>query len=120
MSSIARWSYTATLTVWPASSYDQYGQPSFGSPYTLIGSWEVGGDTQTDETGAEFVAASKYYFELAADSTSLPKRGGYIKIGNHTATANPITAGAEQIKKVAGYDMGMFGAHEIPDWVVYT
>ncbi len=119
MSSIAHWSYTATLTVWPLSSTDDYGQPTFGSPYTLTGSWEVGGDTQTDETGSEFVATSKYYFELESDG-ALPKRGGYILKGDHTAQANPITAKAEQIKKVGGWDAGMFGADEIPDFVIYT
>lgn len=120
MSSIARWSYTATLTIWPVGSTDAYSQPTFGTPYTLTGSWSVGGDTQTDASGAQFVATSKYYFELAEDSEQMPARGGYILKGDHTATANPITAGAEQIKKVEGYDMGMFGAGEIPDWVVYT
>lgn len=120
MSTIAAWSYTQTLTVWPAASYDEYGQPTFGAPYTIIGSWEFGGDLQTDDSGNEFVARSKYYFELADGSASLPVREGYIKRGDLTATANPITAGAEQIKKVTGWDMGMFGATEIPDWLVMT
>lgn len=120
MSSIAKWSYKSTLTIWPVGTTDIYGQPSFGTPYTLVGSWSVGGDTQTDEAGSQFVATSKYYFELALNSASLPKRGGYIKVGNHAATANPITAGAEQIKKVEGFDMVMFGANEIPDWIAYT
>jgi hypothetical protein len=120
VSTIAAWSYTQTLTVWPASSYDKYGQPTFGTPYTLTGSWAVGGDTVTDDDGSEFVAMSKYYFQLADGSASLPKRGGYIKRGALTGTANPITAGAEQIKKIAGYDMGMFGSAELPDWIVYT
>lgn len=120
MSTLADWSYTQTLTVWPASSYDAYGQPTFGTPYTLTGSWSVGGDVKVDDSGEEFVAKSKYYFEIAEDSASLPVRGGYIKKGDVTGTANPITAGAEQIKMVEGYDVGMFGSTEVPDWVVST
>ena len=120
MSSLAAWSYTATLTVWPAASFDAYGQPTFGAPYTLTGSWEFGGDVQTDANGNEFVAMSKYYFELADGSELIPERDGYIMRGDHTATADPITAGAEQIKKVTGWDMGMFGSTETPDWMVMT
>jgi len=120
MSTIANWSYTQTITVWPDASYDDYGQPTFGTPYTLTGSWSVGGDTQTDADGEEFVATSKYYFELAEDSSSLPERGMYIKKGDLTGTADPLTAGAEKIKKVEGFDVGMFGSDELPDWIVYT
>ena len=120
MSTLANWSYTRTLTVWPASSYDQYGQPTFGTPYTLTGSWTVGGDVETDENGNEFVAMSKYYFELAEDAAVKPEREGYIKIGDHTATSDPLAAGAEKIRKVEYYDTEMFGADELPDWEVST
>lgn len=120
MSTIAAWSYKSTLTVWPAASHDEYGQPTYGTPYTLTGSWSIGGETEVDDNGEEFVANSKYYLEIAEDSANLPKRGGYIMKGDQTATANPITAGAEKIKKVNGFDMTMFGASETPDWVVMT
>lgn len=120
MSTLAAWSYESTLTVWPAASYDAYGQPTFGTPYTVAGSWSVGGDMQTDDNGEQFVAASKYYFEYDPDSATLPARGGFIKRGTHTSTADPIAAGAEKIRKVAGFDMAMFGATEVPDWIVYT
>lgn len=120
MSSLAAWSYKATLTVWPNASFDEYGQPTFGTPYTIVGSWSFGGDVQTDDSGSEFVSRSKYYFELPDGSSLLPKRDGYIIRGDLTATPSPITAGAEQIKKVTGWDMKMFGSTEIPDWLVVT
>ena len=120
MSTIAAWSYTQDLTVWPASSYDAYSQPSFGTPYLITGSWAAGGDMQTDDKGNEFAPSSRYFFELADGSASMPQREGYIMRGDHTATSSPITAGAEQIKKVSGFDMAMFGASELPDWIVYT
>ena len=120
MSTLANWSYTQPLTVWPLTATDAYGQPTFGTPYIIMGSWMVGGDTVTAYDGAQFTATSKYYFEMEPTDSDLPKRGGYICRGNKTNVANPLQAGAEQIRKVEGYDVGMFGANEIPDWIVYT
>lgn len=120
MSSLANWSYEAVVTVWPAASYDQYGQPTFGTPYTLQADWAFGGDLQTDATGNEFVAQSKYYFELADESPLMPVREGYVKRGDHTASLDPIAAGAEQIKKVSGWPALKFGQGELPDWILMT
>ena len=120
MSSLAKWSYKATLTVWPLPSTDQYGQPTFGAPYTMKGSWEVGGDVQVDATGTEFVSMSKYYFEMPVGSALLPVREGFIKQGDYTATADPADARAERIRKVTGWGAEMFGATQIPDWLVVT
>lgn len=120
MSSLARWSYTQSITIWPAATFDAYGQPSFGTPYLITGSWSVGGQAQTDDGGTEFVPQSTYYFEAVAGDSSIPSPQDYIKVGSHTGTASPIDAGAEMIRKVGGWDMGMFGSAEIPDWVIYT
>lgn len=119
MSTLSNWSYTQTMTVWPSESYDEFGQPSFGTAYSIIGSWSIGGDTQVDASGEEFVATSKYYFEYDPDSSTVPRRGYYIKRGSHIG-ADPITAGAEKIKKVDAYDVAMFGSTQVPDFVVYT
>lgn len=56
MSTIAAWSYTSTLTIWPVTMSNIGGQ-SFGTPYTIKGSWESGGDTQTNADGDQFVPA---------------------------------------------------------------
>ena len=119
MSDMAAWSYTSTLTVWQITGVDKYSQPSFAAPVTLMGTWKQGGDVQTDADGRQFVPTSSYYFEAAEGSSTIPKRGSYIKVGNHTAVANPLTANAELVKKVEGYDTSMFNAG-LPDWVVYT
>lgn len=120
MSSLAAWSYKATLTVWAIAGTDEFGQQTYGTPYTLQGSWEVGGETEVDATGTEFVSMSEYYFELSVGSSLLPAREGFIKLGNHLATANPSAAGAERIRKVVGWGAEMFGATELPDWQVVT
>jgi len=106
--------------VWSISATDEYGQQTYGTPYTLQGSWEVGGDVQVDATGTEFVSMSKYYFELPVGSASMPVREGFIKQGDYTATADPSAAGAERIRKVTGWGAEMFGATQIPDWLVVT
>lgn len=118
MSSIARWSYKSTLTVWPVT-VSEFGGMAYGTPYTLIGSWESGGEVQTSDAGDQFTPQSTYYFEAEDGSALIPEREWFIVRGDETASATPVDA-AERIKKVGGWDMTMFGANEIPDWVVYT
>lgn len=120
MSSLARWSYKSVLTIWPPGTTDEFGQPTAGTPYTIMGRWAEGGDTVTDANGTQFVAMSRYFFEMAADDPLLPHREGYILRGDHTDKIDPFTAGAEKIRKVEGSDRTMFGQDEIPDWVVST
>lgn len=120
MSSAANWSYTSTLTIWPQASEDKYGDAAPGTPYTIMGSWEEGGEMSTDETGEEFMPASTYHFESARDASPFPERGDFIAIGDHTATADPMAANAERIRKVGGWDMSAFGDDELPDWRIQT
>lgn len=118
MSSIARWSYTSTLTIWPVTT-SEFGGASYGTPYTLAGSWETGGEVQTSDSGDQFTPKSTYYFEAEDGSALIPERLWFIARGDQTASATP-TADAERIQKVGGWDMSAFGATEIPDWVIYT
>ena len=120
MSSIARWSYTEELTIWPFESEDENSVPTYGAPFLLKGDWEEGGDTQTDENGEEFVATSKYYFEAEDDDPNIPTRADYILRGDNRGETDPVVAGAEKIKKVGGWNMHMFGANEKPDRVIMT
>lgn len=116
LSSLARWSYTQVITIWPVT-YDQYSQPSYGTPYTVTGSWIAGGERQTDSNGNEFTPNSTYYFEAEDGSSDVPEVDWFIQRGTQTGDPGPD---AERIKKVTGYDVGMFGANEIPDWMVAT
>lgn len=118
MSSLSSWSYTATATIWPAT-VDQYGQPSYGTPYTIACTWADTGDTQTDDNGSEFTPASTFWFEAEYGST-IPQRGDYIAKFDQTATADPLTVNGQMIKKVTSWDVSMFGANETPDWAVFT
>lgn len=118
MSSIAHWSYTSVLTIWPVT-VSEFGGAAYGTPYTLAGCWEAGGEVQTTDAGDQFTPKSTYYFEAEDGSALIPERQWFIVRGDHTASATPI-ASSERIQKVGGWDMSMFGADEIPDWVIYT
>jgi hypothetical protein len=120
MSSLARWTYKEDLTIWPFVSETELNVPTYGAPYIIKGSWKIGGGTQVAQTGEEFTANSTYYMEGEINDPLIPTRADYIAQGDLTGQAEPITAGAEKIKKIASSSMKAFGASEIPDWKIYT
>lgn len=119
MSTIANWSYTEDLTVWPVTGVDQFNDPTFGAPYLLTGGWERGSDVARDAQGVEFVPNSVFYFELARDANPQPKIEDFIVLGDQTLEAAP-TDDAERIRTVTTWGMELFGATELPDWKVMT
>lgn len=118
MSSLARWTYTSMLTIWPVT-YDDFSQLIYGTPYTIMGSWIVGGEVQSTADGTQFTPSSTYGFEADDGSPLIPKQNDFILRGDQTAYEDPTEINAERIKKVGGFDMTAFG-NEIPDWVIYT
>lgn len=119
MSSLGRWTYKELVTIWPIGSTDEWGQPSWGSPYTLLCRWTISSETMTNADGREFVSRSIYRFELEDGDPKAPERGFFIMRGDHTATVEPPT-GSEKIEDVGFSGRKMFGANEIPDWKVVT
>lgn len=63
MSSLGRWSYTNTATIFPHLGTDEFGVPTYGAPYLIACTWQDTGATQTDTNGSEFVPESTYWFE---------------------------------------------------------
>lgn len=147
MSSLGRWSYTNVATIWPDAGTDEWGQPTYGTPYTIDCTWADTGETQTDQDGSEFVPASTFWFEspytsggytayetmdgvyLTSDSgeyqvtadgvaATMPERSDRIAKFDRTDETLPPTD-SQIIRKVTSYDMSMFG-DEIPDWEVFT
>lgn len=119
MSTLANWTYVYEITIWPAASYDEFGQPVIGTPYLIMGDWMTGGDAVTDQNGTEFSPNSTYYFEAAEGSPLIPKIEDFILVGDHTAEKAP-PANAEKIRKVGGWGMKAFGDDELPDWRINT
>ena len=114
MSAFSRWSYTADITVWPVTR-DIYGQETPGTPYTIKGSFQAGGNIQREPGGAEFIPEMTFYYEAASGET-FPKVGDMILDGTHEGTP---PSNAQKVRKVATWDETTFGA-DVPDRVAYT
>lgn len=115
MSTIAAWTYNHQLSFWVVN-LDAFGQPiGYEYQYTLMGSFEIGGDSRMDDTGIEFVPKSTFYFEY--EGSNPPKRGWIVALSGQ-AGAPPT--GAETIRSVTLWDIKMFGASEVPDMAAYT
>lgn len=114
MSSLARWTYTNTATVYPFEGEDLYnGGVLFGAPYEIACTWETGGKLirtlggQSGASGDEFVAAMLIYTEDAR-----PKYRDEIVLAGHTQRMI--------IRDVAEWDMSPFGESGSPDYRIAT
>lgn len=108
MSSLARWTYTNTATVYPFQGEDLFnGGVLFGDPYTIACTWKTGGKLVRTAEGAEFVADMLIYTE-----DPRPKYRDEIVLAGHDRRM--------QIRNVAEYDMSPFGETDSPDFEVAT
>lgn len=98
MSSVARWSYTATATHWPLQASAEWkGARSFGSPVEFPCDYKAESKTMTDAAGREFVSRQQVYTEYVGILV-----GDRVLIGNSTAV-DPVAAGAWEVKSVTRY-----------------
>ena len=118
MSSIARWTYLDPITVWPSGGYDDFGQPTGGAPYLIVGSWTIGGESRSDKTGQQFSPKSVFYFEAEDGSELIPTFDDKIKRGDWRGLSTP-PADSETIKSIEGSSMSGFG-EKLIDWEVAT
>lgn len=92
MTATANWSYTAEATIWCSLGTDEWNKPSFDAPITIA--CDYGGNA---DVGREFVVKDTVWTEYAE-----AKEGDYLLIGVSTE-ANPIDAGADEIKHIIRY-----------------
>lgn len=98
MSAAARWSQTKTATLWPLASTDAWGgQQSFGAPVPFLCDYKVESRRARSASGDEFTTRLIVYTERAGI-----KQGDRILIGASTA-ADPVAAGAEEVRAVDRY-----------------
>lgn len=108
MSSLARWTYTNTATVYPFQGEDLFnGGVLFGDPYTIACTWETGGKLMRSADGAEFVTNMLVYTEDAR-----PKYRDEIVLAGHSQRM--------QIRAVTDWDMSPFGETNSPDYRLAT
>lgn len=114
MGNFSSWSYTSKITFWPVT-LDQFSQPQTGEPYTVNGTWTVGGKAQRDPDGVEFVPGATIYFE--STDAQAPKIQWQVAAGEHTG--NPPQE-AELVRQVRAYDVSQFEGGSLVDRVVFT
>ena len=95
MSSLARWSYTATATVWPLTGRDgRSGAATFGAPAPVSCDYSTKQRRARTSQGREFEVAMTLYTER--DDI---KPGDRVLLGASVAT-DPIAAGAREVMAV--------------------
>lgn len=114
MTTLSSWAYTQPLTFWSVAM-DEYAQPTFTREFSAMGTWQVGGETQSADNGVQFVPAGTYWIERAAGQTR-PARGWKVALGDLTG-APPLSA--EIIRKAGADDDTMHGFTSV-DWVMWT
>lgn len=122
MSSIARWSYANTATVWPFLTRDPRTQAeTYGAPYLIACTWISGAGrnrssaagTRTDQNGQEYLVKQTFYTE-----DQRPAFRDMIATGMHVGTHQQALA--NKVREVVSYDMSMFGEPDSPDFEVYV
>lgn len=108
MSSLSRWTYTNTATVYPFAGEDQFnGGVTFGAPFTIACTWEVGGKLMRDANGSEFVSRMIVYTEDAR-----PKYRDEILLAGQTERL--------KVRDRLEWDMSPFGETDSPDFKLVT
>jgi len=99
MSSAASWSYTSKATHWPLLTRGEWGAAmTFGAPVPFDCDYKAEAVTVTTSEGAvAFVSTQQLYTEKADI-----RLGDRVLIGESEA-ANPLAAGALEVKKVGRY-----------------
>lgn len=114
MTTLSSWSYTQPLTFWSVT-VDQYAQTSYELEFTALGTWQIGGETQTADNGVQFVPAGSYWIARALGDVR-PGRGWKVAVGELTGDP-PLSA--EIIRKAGADDDGMHNFTAV-DWVMWT
>lgn len=116
MSSIARWSYTNTATVWPYLGRDYLqGSDTFGTPYTIACGYAAKHEQRRDQEGAEFVSNYIYWTE-----DQRPKYKDRIATGDQSGLDWGDAENADEIRSRLLYEMSAFGEADFPDLELTT
>lgn len=109
MSSVARWSYQNTATVYPFIGQDDAGGGAqYDTPYTIACTWTAGGgEMRSDAEGREFVCKSTLWTE-----DQRPKFRDQIEMSG--------SFGRETIRAIKHYDMSALGEPDSPDFELAT
>ncbi len=114
MSSVSRWAYTNTATVWRRIETDSWaGGAAWGEPFQIACTWTAGSKVVVDNGGKEFVSTCEYFHE-----DKRVDHGDRIVRGVSTEAVPTDVEGTEVIKSHTDWDMSFFGRkdREFPDF----
>lgn len=110
MSSVARFSYTAPITLWRVTGIDDWtGQKTYSAPVFIWGDYKSETEKLIDRAGTDYVSTQHIYTELSTASGSYapvakPNDGDFILVNVHSSEASPTVAGAMEIRSVLEYN----------------
>lgn len=76
--------YRQECTYWPSTGQDGYGAPTFGTPSLRSCRWENRNEEFVNDEGEKALSRSQVWTYNPMDT------GGWVALGNHTATPNPL------------------------------
>ena len=114
MGTFSSFSYAQKLTIWSVTT-DQYSQPQVGAPFSVNGSFKGGGSASRDDAGNEFIPNTTFWYEGTEDQA--PDIQWYIARGEY---AGQPPADAELIRRVVPYEIELFQAGSLRDYMVMT
>lgn len=91
---MAEYGYTQLATYWGSPTIDGYGTRSFASPRTVYTRWEDRTDLVIVFEGERIPSKARVFVLEDVEV------GGYLALGDQTATADPTTLAAAQLVKV--------------------
>lgn len=124
MSSVARFSYTAPITLWRVTGIDDWtGQKTFSAPVFIWGDYSVKSEKRVDRNGNDFISVQNIYTELSTENGSYlpvakPNDGDFILVNVHSSEVSPVNAGAMEIRSVLDY--GDTLERSAPDYLIIT
>lgn len=108
MSSLSRWTYTNTATVYPFTGEDQFnGGVTFGAPFTIACTWTAKAELRKDPNGSEFITRNIVWTE-----DPRPKFRDKIQLAGDSR--------GYEIRGLVSYDMSPFGEADSPDFELAT
>jgi hypothetical protein len=88
--------YSQSITYWPKSGQNDFGEETFGSPILLSARWEDRNEQVRLPSGEEIVSKSVVFIPQATAVTI----GSRLAKGDHTAVVNPEEAWAREIQAI--------------------
>lgn len=119
MTNVTRKTSFNTATIWPMISKGEYGQVSYGAPYTVSCTYEEGSSKQyRDATGTMYIPAGIFWYERPPQG--VPSLTDYIALGDHTLSLDPNDVNSAEIIRNSILQDSAVLRGDTPDVMVLT